>query len=103
MTCVHLVDSPLCASPANFIPAAMLSLSAMIRLELPHVNVLSKVDLLRNVGSDMGTWEPMSLEFLRNELNSIPARRVHRLAVPRATCGATRIGTPAGHGHLIMC
>ena len=30
---------------------AMLSLSTMLQLELPHVNILSKVDLLESYGS----------------------------------------------------
>eukprot|EP01094_Clydonella_sp_ATCC50884_P003729 TRINITY_DN12844_c0_g2_i1.p1 TRINITY_DN12844_c0_g2~~TRINITY_DN12844_c0_g2_i1.p1 ORF type:complete len:307 (+),score=104.31 TRINITY_DN12844_c0_g2_i1:77-997(+) len=59
IACVHLVDATLCASPANFISAAMLSLSAMVRLELPHINVLSKVDLLRNIKDELA----FSLDF----------------------------------------
>jgi hypothetical protein len=53
---VHLVDASHCGDPAKFIAAALLSLTAMIRLELPHVNVLSKVDLLaqQGGGSDDG-------------------------------------------------
>lgn len=48
---VHLVDSFHCADPAQFISAVFLSLSSMLRLELPHVNVLSKIDLLESRGS----------------------------------------------------
>lgn len=32
----------------------MLSLRAMLHLELPHINVLSKVDLIKQYG-DLGT------------------------------------------------
>ncbi len=46
LTCVHLVDAYYCADPATFISASLLSLSTMLQLELPHINVLSKVDLL---------------------------------------------------------
>ena len=41
---VHLVDSHLCADQAKYVAALMLSLSSMLHLETPHVNVLSKVD-----------------------------------------------------------
>eukprot|EP00812_Abedinium_dasypus_P008384 NODE_2149_length_986_cov_279.767991.p2 GENE.NODE_2149_length_986_cov_279.767991~~NODE_2149_length_986_cov_279.767991.p2 ORF type:complete len:299 (+),score=126.38 NODE_2149_length_986_cov_279.767991:63-959(+) len=43
---VHLVDSTLCVDAYRFISATLVALSAMIQLELPHVNVLSKMDLL---------------------------------------------------------
>ena len=48
---VHLVDAHHCSDPGKFISAALLSLTAMIRLELPHVNVLSKIDMLDAYGS----------------------------------------------------
>ena len=47
---VHLVDSHLCADPAKYVAALMLSLSSMLHLETPHVNVLSKVDLMDKYG-----------------------------------------------------
>eukprot|EP00971_Amphidinium_carterae_P092167 1825039-Amphidinium_carterae.2 len=46
LTAVHLVDSTLCVDAFRYISAVMLSLAAMMQMELPHVNVLSKVDLL---------------------------------------------------------
>ena len=47
---VHLVDSHLCADPSKYVAALMLSLSSMLHLETPHVNVLSKVDLMDKYG-----------------------------------------------------
>jgi len=47
---VHLVDAHHCSNAANFISAALLSLTAMLQLELPHVNVLSKIDLIESMG-----------------------------------------------------
>ena len=44
---VHLVDSSICTDAGKFISSVLLSLITMIRLELPHINVLSKVDLLQ--------------------------------------------------------
>eukprot|EP01059_Diplonema_ambulator_P034589 TRINITY_DN7839_c0_g1_i1.p1 TRINITY_DN7839_c0_g1~~TRINITY_DN7839_c0_g1_i1.p1 ORF type:complete len:287 (+),score=47.42 TRINITY_DN7839_c0_g1_i1:48-908(+) len=49
---VHLVDSLYCRSGPHFISALLMSLSTMLQLELPHVNVLSKIDLLKNYDLD---------------------------------------------------
>ena len=48
---VHLVDSNFCLEPSKFISAVVLSLSVMLRIALPHVNVLSKLDLLEKSGA----------------------------------------------------
>ena len=47
---VHLVDSSHCTDPSRFISVLLLSLQAMLHLELPHINVLSKVDLMETQG-----------------------------------------------------
>lgn len=46
MCCVNVVDSQHCYDPGKFIAVLVTCLSIMIQLELPHVNVLSKIDLL---------------------------------------------------------
>lgn len=43
---VHLVDSHYCTDPTKFISVLLTSLSTMLQVELPHVNVLSKMDLI---------------------------------------------------------
>ena len=43
LAAVHLVDAHLAADPAKYMAALLASLAAMLHLELPHVNVLSKV------------------------------------------------------------
>jgi len=43
---VFLVDALIIADPMKVISGTLLSLSAMVQLELPHVNVLSKCDLV---------------------------------------------------------
>lgn len=48
---VHLVDSHHCTDAATYISASMLSLSTMLQLELPHINVLSKIDNLEHYGT----------------------------------------------------
>ncbi|XP_055067865.2 GPN-loop GTPase 2 [Misgurnus anguillicaudatus] len=50
LTAVHLVDSHYCADPAKFISVLCTSLSTMLHVELPHVNVLSKIDLIEQYG-----------------------------------------------------
>lgn len=55
---VHLVDSVCCTDPAIFMSAMLVSLTGMLHLSLPHVNVLSKVDLLKGYGP-----LPFDLEF----------------------------------------
>lgn len=50
---VHLVDAHYCSDGSKYISAALLSLTAMIRLELSHVNVLSKLDLVAAYGQPL--------------------------------------------------
>ena len=44
------MDAYHCTDGARFISVLMLSLQAMLQLELPHVNVLSKIDVLATMG-----------------------------------------------------
>lgn len=44
--CTHLLDSQFVADVGKFVSGVLCCLSAMTSLELPHVNVLSKCDLL---------------------------------------------------------
>lgn len=53
---VHLMDSYQCTDPAKFIAASLNALQAMIRLELPHLNILSKVDLEDNFRANGGNF-----------------------------------------------
>ena len=50
---MHLCDSHYVTDAAKYISVLLLSLRAMLHLELPHINVLSKVDLLTQYG-DLG-------------------------------------------------
>lgn len=58
LVAVQLIDAHYCTEPANFLSAALLGTTTMLRLELPTVSVLSKVDLLPNYGP-----LPFSLDF----------------------------------------
>lgn len=44
---VHLIDSHHCSDAGKFIAALMLSLNAMLHIGLPHINLLTKVDMLQ--------------------------------------------------------
>jgi len=59
LVAVHLVDSTLCVDVYRFISAVLLSLSAMMQLELPHINVLSKIDMLMDHTDDI----PFRLDY----------------------------------------
>ncbi|XXG81531.1 hypothetical protein AAC387_Pa09g2142 [Persea americana] len=45
---VYMLDSQFMTDVTKYISGCMASLSAMIQLELPHINILSKMDLVRN-------------------------------------------------------
>jgi hypothetical protein len=47
---IQLVDSYYCNSATNYISSLLVSLATMLQLELPHVNVLSKIDLIEKYG-----------------------------------------------------
>lgn len=59
LTMVQLIDSQYCTEASKFLSATLLGTTTMIRLELPAVNVLSKVDLMAQYGNDL----PMQLDF----------------------------------------
>ncbi|KAG6446436.1 GPN-loop GTPase 2 [Manduca sexta] len=72
---VHLVDSHHCSDAGKFIAALMLSLSAMLKIGLPHINLLTKVDLLKmhmdklHFGIDFYT-EVLDLNYLLDCLDT---------------------------------
>lgn len=82
LTAVHLVDSHLCSDASKYVSALMLSLSTMLHLELPHVNVLSKIDLIENYGKlafnlDFYT-DAQDLTYLQNCLDQDPRSAKYR-------------------------
>ncbi|KAG5417702.1 hypothetical protein I9W82_005338 [Candida metapsilosis] len=84
---VSLVDSIYLTSPSQYISILLLSLRSMLQLELPQVNVISKIDLLKGYGSlpfklDYYT-EVQDLHYLtpylEKESNSILGKKYVRL------------------------
>lgn len=70
ITAVHLVDSFYCSQASTYVSAVLTSLATMIKLELPHVNVLSKIDLIESMG-ELGAYSCIAQPGLRLTL-SIP-------------------------------
>lgn len=68
---VYLLDSHFITDSSKFVSGALLCLSSMIQLELPHINVLSKMDLLRVKGEadEIERFLSMELEYIIEELN----------------------------------
>mmetsp|Transcript_12778 Transcript_12778/g.35394 ORF Transcript_12778/g.35394 Transcript_12778/m.35394 type:complete len:374 (-) Transcript_12778:467-1588(-) len=58
LTCVQLIDAHYCTDASKFLSATLLGTTTMIRLELPTISVLSKIDLLHSYGE-----LDMALEF----------------------------------------
>ena len=46
LAAVYTIDCQFVADPTKFIAGSLQAMSAMVQLELPHVNILTKVDLL---------------------------------------------------------
>lgn len=69
LTSVHIVDSTLCSDSYKYISALLLSICSQIHLELPHVNVFSKIDLLKYFKNDL-TF-PLSFYAEAQNLNQL--------------------------------
>ncbi|CAH8271860.1 unnamed protein product [Arabidopsis lyrata] len=82
LTAVQLIDSHLCCDPGNYVSALLLSLSTMLHMELPHVNVLSKIDLIGSYGKlafnlDFYT-DVQDLSYLEHHLSQDPRAAKYR-------------------------
>ncbi|KAL9937624.1 hypothetical protein V8E36_003169 [Tilletia maclaganii] len=53
LVAVHLVDASHITDASRYVSLLLLSLRAMLTLELPHINVLSKMDLLSQMSDGM--------------------------------------------------
>ncbi|KAK3029786.1 hypothetical protein RJ639_038228, partial [Escallonia herrerae] len=82
LTAVHLVDAHLCSDPGKYVSALLLSLSTMLHLELPHINVLSKIDLIESYGKlafnlDFYT-DVQDLSYIQHHLDQDPRSSKYR-------------------------
>ncbi|KAJ8517594.1 hypothetical protein ONZ45_g5237 [Pleurotus djamor] len=78
LAAVHLCDAHYVTDASKYISVLLLSLRTMLHLELPHINVLSKIDLITQYGDldfnlDFYT-EVQDLSYLENALSSSSPR-----------------------------
>lgn len=50
LAAVHLSDAHYITDASKFISVVLLALRAMLQMEMPHLNVLSKIDLISTYG-----------------------------------------------------
>ena len=74
LVAVYLMDSLACNDAGKFVSCLTSSLSAMLHMELPHVNLLSKADLMpKNSRFGLGYYcEVMDLSYLVDDLIDDP-------------------------------
>lgn len=80
MQALYLLDSQFMSDPAKFFGGSITALSAMVQLEIPHVNVLSKMDLVR--GADEGRLQDFfsaDVDALVKDLSLVTGPRFLRL------------------------
>lgn len=82
---VHLIDSTFCSEPSKFISALLLSLKVMMFFELPHLNVLSKLDIIESMGKldfniDFYT-DVLDLKYLSDKLNESINPKYHKMTM----------------------
>lgn len=75
---VYLLDSQFVSDISKYLSGCMASLSAMVQLELPHVNVLTKMDLVTNKKEIEKFLDP-DTRLLLAELNEQMAPRFAKL------------------------
>jgi len=73
---VNLVDSQYVSDGPRYISVLLNSLSTMINLELPHINILSKVDLIEKLGkTQFGLdyyCEVLDLKYISGDMSNDP-------------------------------
>lgn len=83
---VHLIESHFCSAPHKYISGILLSLSTMLQMALPQVNVLSKADQLKefaaqlDFGIDFYT-DVLNLDYLLERLDTTDGlKKYHKLS-----------------------
>ena len=68
---VYLIDSHFLTDPTKFFGVCLTALSTMVQLELPHISVLSKMDLLSKIEKkEIDKYLDPEVSTLVSELNS---------------------------------
>jgi GTPase SAR1 family protein len=79
---LYLLDSQFITDASKFISGALSCLSAMVRLELPHINVLTKVDLLskkQRKTRNLEKYLELDVPSLVSSLDMETDQRMHKL------------------------
>lgn len=64
---VYLLDAQFMDDPPKFFSGVMTAMSAMVQLEVPHINILSKMDLVEGDGKDGGARSRRVERFLETD------------------------------------
>lgn len=80
---INLIDSHYCSEPTKFVSTLLLALNMMLRMGLPHVNVLSKADLLCKHKSKLQFnldyyTDVLDLKYLLESLDDTPTLNKYR-------------------------
>ena len=75
---VYLLDAQFVTDPTKFISGCMTCLAAMVQLELPHVNVLTKMDLVENK-QEIEAFLDVDARSLTHQLNARMGEQFVRL------------------------
>ncbi|KGB79140.2 cytoplasmic protein [Cryptococcus deuterogattii R265] len=82
LAAVHLSDAHYITDASKFISVVLLALRAMVQMEMPHLNVLSKIDLISTYGElpfDLSYYtEVQDLSYLLSNLDSDPRTTKYR-------------------------
>ena len=80
LVAVYLVDALCCSDSGRFVSCLASTLSAMLHLQLPHVNLLSKVDLIPKSSRFSLNYycEVMDLSYLVEDLADEPFLRKYK-------------------------
>lgn len=79
LTCVHLMDSNMLQQPGSYLSAVLTALTATMHLELPHINVLTKIDLLKDFSLDFRLDYYLDVDDLDKLLEVAREGRGHQL------------------------
>ena len=81
MCAVYLLESAFMINKEKFFAGVMSAMSAMLMLEMPHVNVLSKMDLVKGQlkRSEIKRFLHPDASLLNSEMNAVTNKKYHRL------------------------
>jgi GPN-loop GTPase len=69
---LFLMDAVVASTPASFLSLLLLSISVQLRMEMPQLNVLSKVDLAKESAREIVKWsrDPLAFEDALSKVRS---------------------------------